>query len=315
MAGNDQTHSNWGVLLLAHGSPERIEDIPEYLLRVRGGRPLPEPVVSEIVRRYQLIGGGSPLRRWTERQAELLEQRLGVPVRYGMRNWSPAISEAVAALPPGLERLVVICLAPHNSRTSIGLYRQRLDEALGHLAASPRVVFIENWHDEPHLIAAFAEKLREGLSRFEAESAGAVPVILTAHSVPEATLVAGDPYDRQARETASRVAQAARLLNWRTAFQSQGMASEVPWLGPTVEEEIDEIAEQGHRAVFLAPIGFLCDHAEILYDIDIHFREYARGKGMELRRPHSLNDSPLLIEALASLATQAIKGTGGINHG
>lgn len=296
---------DWAVLLLAHGSPERLEDIPEYLLNVRGGRPLPEPAVREITRRYELIGGGSPLRCWTEKQAMMLADRLAVPVAFGMRNWKPYIADAVAGLPHGLERLVVICMAPQNSRTSIGLYRKRLDEALAKLAAAPpRVAFIENWHDEPHLIAAFAGKVRTGLRAFEAERGVEAPVILTAHSVPESTIAAGDTYDRQARTTASLTAEAAQLRNWRTAFQSQGMTQE-PWIGPTVENEIDEIALQGHRAVFVAPIGFLCDHAEILYDIDIQFRQYARGKGLELQRSESLNDSPLLTEALASLALRA----------
>lgn len=296
----------WAVLLLAHGSPERLEDIPEYLLRVRGGRPLPEPAVREVERRYRLIGGGSPLRHWTARQAELLQQRLGVPVRYGMRNWKPYIAEAVDALPPGLDLLVGICLAPHYSRTSAEIYRARMDEALRQLAVPPRACTLrDRWHDEPHLIAAFAERVRAGLSVFEAESGAEVPVILTAHSVPEAAIAAGEPYEREVRETASRVAEACGLKNWRTAFQSQGMTSE-SWLGPTVKNEIDEIAAQGHRAVFVAPIGFLCDHAEILYDIDIHFRDYARGKGIELRRAPSLNDSPLLIEALASMALAAV---------
>lgn len=294
--------AKWSVLLLAHGSPERLEEIPEYLLQVRGGRPLPEPAVREIRHRYELIGGGSPLRRLTGRQARALAARLRVPVAVGMRNWKPFIAEAVASLPAGLRKLVVICLAPHNSRTSIGLYRKHLDEAL-EKAPQPRpeVAFIESWHDHPFLIRAFAEKLRAGLAAFEKETGAGAPVIMTAHSVPESTIAAGDPYEAQARETAALVAEVAGLRNWRMAFQSQGMTAE-PWIGPTVESQIDELAAQGYGNVFLAPIGFLCDHAEILYDIDIQFRNYARAKGMELRRSESLNDSPLLIEALASLA-------------
>ena len=297
----------WAVLLLAHGAPECVEDIPEYLKNVRGGRPLPEPVIREIVRRYELIGGDSPLRRITEQQARALQTRLQAPVFVGMRNWKPFISEAVAALPAGLERLVVVCMAPHSSRTSIGLYRKHLDAAL-EKAAEPRpsVSFIEDWHDHPLLIGAFADKIRSALEQIQqcrdrqGAVPGALPVILTAHSVPESTIAAGDPYEAQARRTAALVAEAAGLRNWRMAFQSQGMTPE-PWLGPTVQSQIDELAAEGHRSVFIGPISFLCDHAEIFYDIDILFRDYARGKGMELRRSESLNDSPLLIEALASL--------------
>ncbi len=309
---------NWAVLLLAHGAPDRPEDIPEFLRHVRAGRPLPEPAVRDIMHRYERIGGGSPLRRLTEQQACALQARLEVPVAVGMRNWKPFIADAVASLPAGLARLVVICLAPQNSRTSVGLYHQHLERALNARAMEnalalrnapatrPEVRFIESWHNHPLLIQAFAEKLRVGLRAMEAEVNYEVPVILTAHSVPERTIAAGDPYGAQVNETAALVAAGAALCNWRTAYQSQGMTSE-PWIGPTVESQIDELAAEGHGAVFLAPIGFLCDHAEILYDIDVRFRDYARAKGMELRRSESLNDSPLLIEALASLARAQVQ--------
>lgn len=313
---------NWAVLLLAHGAPDRLEDIPEFLRHVRGGRALPEAAVREITHRYEKIGGGSPLLRLTEQQALALQARLGVPVLVGMRNWKPFIADAVAALPQGLSRLVAICLAPQNSRTSVGLYRKHLEKALENATHQPEVVFVESWHDQPLLIQAFAEKVAAGLKAMELELGGQagrepgekqagrepgarnVPVILTAHSVPESTIAAGDPYDAQVKQTAALVAAAAGLGNWRVAYQSQGMTAE-PWIGPTVESQIDDLAAEGHRAVFLAPIGFLSDHAEILYDIDVQFREYARAKGMALRRSESLNDSPLLIEALASLARSA----------
>ncbi len=301
-------NSSWAVLLLAHGAPDRLEDLPEFLGHVRAGRPLPEPALREITERYARIGG-SPLRRITERQARALEARLHVPVLVGMRNWKPFIGEAVAALPAGLARLVAICLAPQNSRTSVGLYRQHLERALGNAPEPrPKLIFVESWHDHPLLIQAFAEKLRAALSAMEAElgmGGGGIPVIFTAHSVPERTIAAGDPYQAQVQQTAALVAAAAGLRDWRVAFQSQGQSQAMtaePWIGPTVESQMDELAEAGHRAVLIGPIGFLCDHAEILYDIDIQFRDYARARGMELRRSESLNDSPLLIEALASLA-------------
>ena len=300
----------WAVLLLAHGAPGRLEDIPEFLRHVRGGRPLSEHAVQEITQRYARIGGGSPLRRITEQQACGLAARLAVPVVVGMRNWKPFIAEALASLPAMLEWLVVICLAPQNSRTSVGLYRQHLERALDASPARPqvrpRVKFVESWYDHPRLIQAFAEKVRAGLAATEAGVDGEIPVILTAHSVPESTVAGGDPYTTQVEQTAALVAAAARLRNWRTAYQSQGMTAE-PWIGPTVESQIDKLAAKGCRVVFIAPIGFVSDHAEILYDIDIQFREYARAKGMKLCRSESLNDSPLLIETLAALVQEQLE--------
>jgi ferrochelatase len=300
----------WAVLLLAHGAPEHVEDIPEFLRHIRGGRPAPEDMVREIARRYELIGGGSPLGRWTERQARALEARLGVPTLVGMRHWHPFIAETVAALPAGLDRLVVICLAPHTSQKSADLYIEQLDAALAELAEPrPCLSFIEDWHDHPLLIQAFAEKIRVGLQQSRPatrDERAVIPVILTAHSVPESTISGGDPYEAQARETAALVAAAAGLADWRMAFHSQGMTPG-PWIGPTVESQIDELAALGRRRVFIAPIGFLCDNAEILYDVDIRFREYAQARGMELDRAESLNDSPLLIEALVSLALEELR--------
>lgn len=294
--------ARWGVLLLAHGAPERLEDVPEFLLRVRDGRPLPPPAVEEIKRRYAAIGGGSPLLRHTQRQAKALAARLGRPVYIGMRNWHPFIAEAVAAaVGDRLQRLVALCLAPHNSRTSVGLYKKHLDDSLAGAGTSLEVAFVESWHDHPHLIRAFAEKLQAKMREARSAAGTDVPVILTAHSVPEETIAAGDPYERQVRETAARVAAAAACTAWHCAFQSQGMTAG-PWLGPTVESVLDRLAREGHRHVVLAPIGFVSDHVEVLYDVDIAFREQARARGLTLWRTESLNDSALLVEALADLA-------------
>ena len=296
--------NHWGVLLLAHGAPDRLEDVPEFLLHVRSGRKLPDHVVQKITHRYALIGGGSPLLQWTRKQAEALAARLSCPVYVGMRNWKPFIAEAVAqAVQEDVLNLVVICLAPQNSGTSVGLYRRALEESIAQTGADLRVDFIESWHDQPLLVQALAEKLRAGLARAEEAAGGRVPVILTAHSVPEKTVAAGDPYDRQVKETAAKVATASGVELCRFAYQSQGMTAD-PWLGPKVESEIDALAEEGHHHVFVAPIGFLCDHVEILYDVDILFRNHARERGVTLWRSESLNDSPQLIEALASIASQ-----------
>jgi len=311
---SQQTQSNqppepaaWGVLLLAHGAPDRQKDIPEFLLNVRGGRPLPDVVVKEIAHRYSLIGGGSPLLRLTNLQAEALARVLAHPVYVGMRNWKPFIAETVRRLNlDGVKKVVALCLAPQNSRTSIGLYKQHLLDAIQKNAPRLRVDFIESWHDHPLLIAAFCEKVAAARARAESEAGKPVPVIFTAHSVPEKTIADGDPYEQQARETAVLVARALRLSGYRLAFQSQGMTPE-PWIGPTVESQINELAATGERHVLLAPIGFVCDHVEILYDIDVVFRDYGKAKGVTVHRSESLNDSPLFIKALAAIVSEKMK--------
>lgn len=302
-----ETKREWGVLLLAHGAPDSLEDIAEFLLKVRGGRPLPPRAVEEITRRYALIGGGSPLRAHTERQAQALAALLGLPVYIGMRNWHPFIAAAVERMAAdAVERAVAVCLAPQNSRTSVGLYRRHLEEAVARAHPSLDVGFIDNWHDQPLLVRAFAEKLRAAVTKARTAAGGEVPVILTAHSVPERTIAAGDPYDQQVRDTAARVAAAAGCSDWKLAYQSQGMTAEA-WLGPTVESLLDELGRAGKRHVVVAPIGFVCDHVEVLYDVDVAFRDYARARGITLWRTESLNDSPLFIEALAALVLEAIR--------
>ena len=299
-----------GVLLLAHGAPDRLEDIPEFLLHVRGGRKLPDAAVEEVKRRYALVGGGSPLLRETNRQAEALAETLGQPVFVGMRNWKPFISESVRRLTEeGTRRVVALCLAPQNSRTSVGLYRERLRDAVEKFAPRLEFDFVESWHDQPDLIAAFREKISCALDKVEESAGGGVPVIFTAHSVPARTIADGDPYERQVMETAASVARTMSLGDWSVAFQSQGMTDE-PWIGPTVESEIDRAAAAGHRHVLIAPVGFVSDHVEILYDIDVVLRDYGRSKGVTVSRSESLNDSPLFIRALASIVGSRVRGQG-----
>jgi len=298
------------VLLLAHGSPDRVEEIPEFLGYVTGGRPMPEAVVKEVQHRYGLIGS-SPLTRITLQQGELLAREMKLPVYVGMRNWRPLIGDVVKQMEnDGITCAIVICLAPQNSRTSVGLYRGAL---LGDSGAAPfEVDFVDNWHDHPLLIKAFAEKLEAGWKRACDEAGARVPIIFTAHSVPERTITEGDPYEAQAKETASLVAMEVPALtveDWQFAFQSQGMSGGT-WLGPTVEDTICGLKAQGHRAVFLQPIGFLCDHVEVLYDIDIAFRQFAGKEGMRLWRAESLNESPTLIAALADVARSRLQPAG-----
>jgi ferrochelatase len=282
------------VLLLAHGTPDRVSEIPEYLRNVTGGRPVPDSVIEEVKHRYGLIGQ-SPLTRITLRQGELLSESLKLPVYVGMRNWKPYIADVVATMRAnGVASALALCLAPQNSRTSVGLYRKVLEGVAQQMA----IDFIESWHDHPLLINAFAERLDAARSKFGRD----VPVIFTAHSVPARTISDGDPYEQQARETGALVAQRAGLpqRHWAFAFQSQGMSGG-PWIGPTVEETITKLKDGGNSRVLIQPVGFVCDHVEVLYDIDIAFRGFGSGIGVDVVRTESLNDSPAFIAALAEL--------------
>jgi len=282
-----------------------VDDIPEFLSQITRGRPVPPEVIEEVKHRYGLIGR-SPLTDLTLQQGRLLAEELKLPVYVGMRNWRPFVAETVRTMKAdGTESAVVICLAPQNSRTSVGLYRTALN---GESGVPFAVDFVESWHDHPLLIRAFAEKLHTGWEKACREMSAKLPVIFTAHSVPQRTIADGDPYETQTKETAMLVAREGSLPSndWRFAFQSQGMSGGA-WLGPTVENTILGLKEEGHRAVFVQPIGFLCDHVEVLYDIDIAFKEFAEKEGMRLWRAESLNDSPLLTAALADVARSRMK--------
>jgi protoporphyrin/coproporphyrin ferrochelatase len=288
------------VLLLAHGSPNSVDEVPEFLLQVTSGRPLPSQVIDEVKHRYGLIGA-SPLTCWTFEQRDLLQRELKLPVHVGMRNWKPFIADAVhAMISEGVDHVVAICMAPQNSRTSVGLYRTALGDSSG---ISFTVDFVESWHDHPLLIKAFADKLRTGWNSACSEAGDKVPIIFTAHSVPERTIADGDPYESQTKETAALVANEAGIAreDWTFAFQSQGMSGGT-WLGPRVEDTILRLKEEGRRGVFVQPVGFLCDHVEVMYDIDIGFKQFAEQHGMRLWRAESLNGSPLLTAALAEIS-------------
>jgi protoporphyrin/coproporphyrin ferrochelatase len=292
--------SGTAVLLLAHGTPDSVEDIPCFLHAVTGGRPVPQAVIDEVKHRYGLIGR-SPLKELTMRQAEAVGCELRLPVYVGMRNWEPYIRDVVPKMAAdGIEQAIAVCLAPQNSRTSTGLYKKAL---MGESGAPFSVEFVESWHDHPLLIHAFADRLKKGWKTACAEAGARVPIIFTAHSVPTRTITEGDPYAEQCKQTADLVAmQVPTITNddYVFAFQSQGMSGG-PWIGPTVEETIVALKDQGHTGVFIQPIGFLCDHVEVLYDIDIGFRKFAAERDMKLWRAESLNDSLLLTSALADV--------------
>jgi ferrochelatase len=296
------------VLLLAHGSPENPSQVPEFLSYVTGGRPLPPALVEEIRHRYSLIGF-SPLPCWTLLQADQLAQSLQMTVFVGMRNWKPFITDAVKAIASErFEHVIAICLAPQNSRTSVGLYRGAV---VGNGNLPFKLDFVEEWHDQPLLAKAFAEKLRPSWEKASAENGAKLPMIFTAHSVPQRTITEGDPYQRQAKQTAELVAKEAGLGDgdWTFAFQSEGMSGGA-WIGPTVEDTIRNLKAKGHRGVFLHPIGFLCDHVEVLYDIDIAFRQFAEKEGMRLWRAESLNGSKTLTAALAEVVKSRVRALG-----
>jgi len=328
--------SGQAILLLAHGTPDVLGEMADYLGKVTGGRALPHEVVEELQHRYAEIGlrdeplpEGPPLTRWTLLQGRLLSEMLGQKVYVGMRNWHPFIADVVAEMrADGVQRFRAMCLAPQNSRTSTGLYKRATIAA----ASGMEMEFIAGWSEHPVLAHAFADRLWPAWAEACAVAGKRVPVLFTAHSVPCRTIMSGaqsggrpgappppdgiqnygerqtpDPYPVECKNTARAIAEALRVLgmtekDWYFAFQSQGIAG-APWIGPTVEDTLKALAEEGHKAVVLQPVGFLCDHVEILYDIDIAFTETARELGMRLWRAESLNDSPLLIRAIAEVAT------------
>jgi ferrochelatase len=313
------------VLLLAHGTPQSLDQIPQYLRNVTSGRPMPDSVVEEIRHRYSLIGS-SPLTELTLEQGRLLSRALSLPVYVGMRNWKPYIADVVRTMrEDGITSAAVICLAPQNSRTSVGLYRRA---AFAEAHGAIEMDFIDGWADHPQLAQAFAERLQPVWQSLSARIGSMAPVLFTAHSVPCRTIqvqapvspadaspgVDPDPYPVEAKRTAANVA--ARLAplgltaaDWFFAFQSQGMSG-ATWIGPTVEDTLAALRQEGHTAVVIQPIGFLCDHVEILYDIDIGFHDFAAGIGLEVVRPPSLNESPLLTATLEDLARQGLARLG-----
>jgi ferrochelatase len=280
------------VVLMAYGSPSRPEDVRPYLEDVRGGRPVSDEAVEELAERYRRIGGRSPLDDVTEAQRAALERELDTPVFVGMKHWRPRIAEAVeAALEAGATRIVGLVLAPHYSRLSVGGYRDRLEEALSGRA---ELVLIESWHDEPAFLDVLAERVR-GTDDW---------VVFTAHSLPERALADGDPYRDQLLETARLVAERAGLERWSFTFQSASATGE-PWLGPDLLQELERLSADDVRNVLVAPVGFVSDHLEILWDIDIEAREKAAELGIQLRRIDSLNDDPGFVRALADVVERA----------
>ena len=291
------------VLLLAYGGPNSLDDIPAYLQDIRGGRPTPQPLLDEITRRYQLIGGCSPLLEITRSVAARLQVAVGLPVYVGMRHWYPYIRQTVAEMTAdGVQHAIVICMAPHYSTLSIGAYRARLDEALAAAGNGFSVTFVESWHTQPDYLEGIAANVRETLLRFAAADRERVMTVFTAHSLPESILERGDPYPAQLQETAVLVAERLGLATdrWMFSFQSAALTG-TPWLGPQIEALVPELAGAGELNLLIAPVGFIADHVEVLYDLDIGVQAIARNAGVHVERPPMLNDSPPLVAALADL--------------
>ncbi len=315
------------ILLLAHGTPDVLGEMEHYLKLVTGGRGVPPHVVHELQERYAEIGlkpyptpEGPHLTRWTLEQARLLKQRIGTPVYVGMRNWKPFIHDTVAQMKAdGIHKIRAICLAPQNSRTSVGLYRRALEDAAN---GAFEIDFVAGWSEHTLLVRAFAEKMRRALEA--AQAAGAptanakTAALFTAHSVPCRTIqsrpsehhgmmltTGADTYAIECKATALHIAEELDDILTEAdtyfCFQSQGLSGG-PWIGPSVQDTLNALKSEGYTHVVLQPVGFLCDHVEILYDIDIDFQRMAATLGIALSRAESLNDSPTLIGALADLA-------------
>lgn len=295
------------ILLMALGGPERLEDVEPYLAEVRGGRPMPPEFVEEIRERYRLTGGKSPVLGITREVARKLEQKLNGPggeryrVYVGLRHWRPSIKTAYAELLDDFpERVIALCMAPHYSELSVGAYLKKLQEARAELRDETPLSLVKTWARHPGLADAFADAIATGLERFPAEARGRATILFTAHSLPARVLETGDPYPEEVRATVEAVRGRLGPATTRFAYQSQAKTSE-PWLGPTVESVLEELSREGRAEVLVAPIGFLSDHVEILYDVDIHFKEVARSLGLSLERTPMLNASPRLVETLASV--------------
>jgi protoporphyrin/coproporphyrin ferrochelatase len=287
--------SETAVILMAYGSPERVADVPAYYSDIRGGRPIAQEHLDDLVARYRSLGieDSNPLNAITEATRAALQEELGLPVYTGMKHWTPRIADAVdAALAGGAQRLVGLVLAPHYSRLSIAGYRKLLEDALGDRA---EVTFVDSWHDDQGFISFLADRVRDTDAH----------VVFTAHSLPARILDEGDPYKDQLLETARLVADTAGVEDWSFSFQSESPTGE-PWLGPDILDHLTELSGRGIENVLICPVGFVSDHLEIRWDIDTEAQDKARELGLQLERIEMPNDDPRFVRALANIVRGAL---------
>jgi protoporphyrin/coproporphyrin ferrochelatase len=291
------------ILLMAYGSPNSLDEVGEYLRQVRGGRsPTPEEV-ERLKDRYRQVGGKTPLLKITLAQAKALEEklqseRIDSKVSIGMKHWHPFIEDVVEKIvSDGSASIVGLALAPHYSRLSIGGYSDAVRRALARIGRRVPFAMVESWHDQQSLISALSRRVSDRLEKFD-EPDRAV-VLFTAHSLPKKFVADDDPYWSQLQETSRLVASRSGIKSWDFAFQSAGHPIE-SWLGPSIKEKIAELSGKGFRELLVCPVGFVSDHLEILYDLDIEAKSYAATLSLRLDRTASLNDDPELIDAIAT---------------
>jgi protoporphyrin/coproporphyrin ferrochelatase len=300
-----------GVLVMAYGGPNTLDEVEPYLLDVRGYRPTSPEIVHEVRERYHEIGGRSPILERTQDQARALETALNTHDQtfkafVGMRHWRPFIKDTLAEMAgAGIKHAVGLAMAPHYSRMSIGAYYKKVDEA----GAPVEVARIERWHLLPGYLDALADRVRAALEKFPAGARAETPIVFTAHSLPERILEWGDPYPDELRQTVAAVMERLGPHPHEFAFQSAAMTPD-PWLGPDAGAAIQRLAGQGKRHVLIAPVGFVCEHVEILYDVDIVFKKQAEALGMQLERIEMLNTAPKMIAGLAELVCGKAKEAG-----
>lgn len=303
--------SRIGVLMMAYGGPNGLDEIPGYLADIRNGRVTAAAVAEQISDNYRLIGGKSPLFERTRAQVQAVADHFD-PARFkfylGMRHWSPWIEEVVGQmLEDGIEQAVALALAPQFSRLGSARYHLKILDGLEMYRGRIEFEHVKSYHDARGLIQALANRVEEGLGRWPEAQRHRVHVVFSAHSLPTRILEMGDPYDAQVRETARLVAEEAGLPKgqWSWSYQSAGRSPE-PWLGPQLDEHLVELAGRGIKNMVSIPVGFVCDHVEILYDIDIRAQDVARRHGIRLERPPALNTDPLFIGALVELIRERI---------
>ena len=297
------------VLLMAYGSPDSLDQVEAYYTDIRRGNPPPPHLLDELLKRYRAIGGGSPLSSVVERQRAALEGALAargrpVPVYAGMRHIAPRIGTIVEGMArDGVTRFVAIALAPQRSSNAAG-YRRAVDAALAALGdGAPSYVFIESWHDQPRLVEALSTVTAEAIARLA--DPARPRVMFTAHSLPARVVAEGDTYPQELAETARLVAGRLGLTSWDFSFQSAGRTEE-PWLGPDILAEIRRLGAEGVPEIVISPVGFVAEHLEVLYDIDIEAQGVAATAGIRIERARSLNDDPTFIAGLADLAQGAL---------